>query len=31
MTLHRALEEAKQAIFYFFNNQFTEAKQLMSP
>ncbi|XP_066247193.1 tetratricopeptide repeat protein 39B-like isoform X1 [Euwallacea similis] len=31
MTLDKALEEAKKAIFYFFNNQFTEAKQLMSP
>ncbi|KAL1493308.1 hypothetical protein ABEB36_011387 [Hypothenemus hampei] len=31
MTLERALEEADQAIFYFFNNQFTEAKQLMTP
>ncbi|XP_050314253.1 tetratricopeptide repeat protein 39B-like isoform X2 [Anthonomus grandis grandis] len=31
MTLDRALEESKKAIFYFFNNQFMEAKQLMTP
>ncbi|CAG9766937.1 unnamed protein product [Ceutorhynchus assimilis] len=31
MTLERALDEANQAIFYFFNNQFIEAKQLMTP
>ncbi|CAG9761116.1 unnamed protein product [Ceutorhynchus assimilis] len=31
MTLEKALDEAKQAIFFFFNNQFPEAKQLMAP
>ncbi|XP_060516230.1 tetratricopeptide repeat protein 39B-like isoform X2 [Cylas formicarius] len=31
MTLERALEESQQAINYFFNNQFIEAKNLMSP
>ncbi|XP_018578761.1 tetratricopeptide repeat protein 39B [Anoplophora glabripennis] len=31
MTLERALQEAQQAINYFFNNQFNEAKQLMTP
>ncbi|KAJ8986231.1 hypothetical protein NQ317_009937 [Molorchus minor] len=31
MSLERALQEAQQAINYFFNNQFNEAKQLMTP
>nr|CAH7740276.1 unnamed protein product [Callosobruchus chinensis] len=31
MTLEKALEEAQQAINYFFNNQFNEAKSLMTP
>lgn len=31
MTLAKALEEAQQAINYFFNNQFVEAKNLMTP
>lgn len=31
MTLERALEEGQHAINYFFNNQFLEAKHLMTP
>ncbi|KAJ8926908.1 hypothetical protein NQ314_020760 [Rhamnusium bicolor] len=31
MSLERALLEAQQAVNYFFNNQFNEAKQLMAP
>lgn len=31
MTLEKALEEGQQAINYFFNNQFVQAKNLMSP
>jgi hypothetical protein len=31
MTLGRAVEESQRAINYFFNNQFIEAKNLMTP
>ncbi|RZB38811.1 tetratricopeptide repeat protein 39B, partial [Asbolus verrucosus] len=31
MTLERAVEESQRAINYFFNNQFLEAKNLMTP
>ncbi|XP_044766072.1 tetratricopeptide repeat protein 39B-like isoform X2 [Coccinella septempunctata] len=31
MTLDRAMEEAQKAIEYFFNNQFTEARNMMVP
>ncbi|XP_076261113.1 tetratricopeptide repeat protein 39B-like isoform X2 [Rhynchophorus ferrugineus] len=31
MSLEKALEEGQQAINYFFNNQFVQAKNLMSP
>lgn len=31
MDLERSLTEAKLAVDYFFNNKFTEAKQLMKP
>lgn len=31
MDLETSLAEAKQAVDYFFNNKFTEAKDLMKP
>lgn len=31
MTFERAIIEAQQAINYFFNNKFIEAKNLMTP
>lgn len=31
MDLQTSLEEAKLAVDYFFNNKFTEAKQLLEP
>lgn len=31
MDLNTALDEAKLAINYFFNNKFTEARNLMKP
>lgn len=31
MSLERGIEEAEQAIHYFFNNKFDEAKTLMQP
>ncbi|KAG5876911.1 hypothetical protein JTB14_037736 [Gonioctena quinquepunctata] len=31
MTLNRALEESQRAINYFFNNQFKEARDMMTP
>lgn len=31
MDLEKSLAEAKAAVNYFFNNKFTEAKELMQP
>lgn len=31
MSLERGIEEAQQAIHYFFNNKFEDAKTLMQP